>query len=530
MGVRRFAAAIGLAGALLAPAAPAHAAPSAAEAARFLAQATFGPTEAEIANVQRMGYEGWLDAQFSRSTTLHRPELQGLLGLGLTDPDQAQRQEIWWRHAVTAPDQLRQRVGFALSEILVVSSLNDQLGGRPLQVAEFYDTLLRGAFGNYRQLLEQVTLAPAMGLYLSMIRNDKPDAASGRRPDENFAREVMQLFSIGLWQLNADGSDRLDGSGNRIPTYDQATVENYARAYTGWTWADAAKWGDNGTSYAPMKAFEERHDTDAKTLLDGRETASGLTAAQDLKIALDSIFQHPNAGPFIARRLIQRLVSSNPSPDYIRRIAQVFADNGAGVRGDLKALVHAILLDPEARTPAGNAPGKLREPLLRLSAVWRAFSASAQNGKFAYREASNELGQAAQAAPSVFNYFQPDFRPSGRIADAGLRAPEFQIQTESHGMSIVNTMVRFILKQYEGEPNQQAGTITIKIAREQALANNPGALADHLGLLLLNGRMPAAMRQALISHLESIDVADTRQRAVNAIFLVATSPEFAVLQ
>jgi len=521
---------------------PAAAAATAAEASRFLIQASFGPTSAEIDRVRSLGYPGWLDQQFARGPTLHRPLLEQsrfLLGLPLPLPDAsiedrelnaALRQEAWWRVAVTADDQLRQRVAFALSEIFVVSDVASQLHERPLVTAEYYDTLLRHAFGNYRELLEAVTLAPAMGLYLSMIRNDKPDPVSGRRPDENYAREVLQLFSIGLWRLRLDGSDLLDGNGQRIPTYDQATVEELARAFTGWTWADAQAWDDYGSSHAPMKAFEEHHDRDAKRMPNGVLTPAGRSAAQDLDQALDAIFQHPNVAPFICRRLIQRLVTSNPSPAYLRRVALVFENNGSGVRGDLRAVVRAILLDSEAREAPGARFGKLREPLLRLTAVWRAFGARAANGRYEYPAPQVDFGQASLRSPSVFNFFQPDFRAPGEVLDAGLYAPELQLQTESQGLAMVNALTRFVRAQHEGSGASGNDTVLIGIEREKTLAADPAALVEHLNTLLLAGRMPAAMRSLLLSHLGSVPLEDGRRRAVEAIFLIATSPQFAVQQ
>ena len=501
--------------------------PSPGEAARFLTQTTFGPTSADITSVRNLGYSAWLDNQFALSPSLHRPQLEGLAFL-LTTPVPADRQEVWWRRAVTAPDQLRQRVAFALSEIMVVSDLNSQLQDVPKLLAEYNDILVRDAFGNYRQLLEDVALSPTMGVYLSHLRNDKPDPATGRRPDENFARECMQLFSIGLRQLNLDGSAKLDGNGQTIPTYNQQTIENFARVYTGWTWADSSNFYANGTSYAPMKAYEANHDTNAKTLLNGLSIPAGQTAAQDLKSALDNIFSHPNVAPFISRRLILKLVTSNPSPAYIQRVAQVFENNGSGVRGDLKAVVRAILLDSEARAAPTGSFGKLREPLLRLTAVWRAFNASASSGKYAYANPERDWGQAALRSPSVFNFFSPDYRAPGEVAAANLVSPEFQIQTESQSMVMVNALTRFIRNQYQGASGADSGTILINIGNEKTLAANPASLVDSLNASMLAGQMSSALRTILINHLNAVDAGDGTQRAVEAIFLVAASPEFSV--
>jgi uncharacterized protein (DUF1800 family) len=510
------------------------AAPTRAEAARFLTQATFGPTTADIDAVVSQDYEGWLSAQFSVAPTLHRPQLELPNFISTTDPAPGDRQEVWWRHSVTAPDQLRQRVALALSEIMVVSDVDGQLAQNTKVVTEYYDTLLRDAFANYRTLLEDVTLSPAMGIYLSMIRNDKPNPATGQRPDENYAREAMQLFSIGLWQLNPDGTPLLVG-GSTVPTYTQVTIENFARAYTGWGWADGADFWANGTSYQPMKAYEAHHDTDAKVLLEypGAVPAlpAGQTAAQDLDGALDNIFMHPNVGPFMALRLIQRLVTSNPSPAYVARVAGTFNDNGSGVRGDLRAVIRAILLDADARAaPTGNF-GKLREPLLRLTALWRAFHAAAGNGKFAYPHPQFELGQAALRAPSVFNFFRPDYAPPGAVAASGSVAPEFQIQTESASVALVNAFTRFARNQSRcGAPliGGDNTVVWLDLCGLAARAAIPGDLVDDLNVLLMSGQMPAAMRSALVTHLAAVPAGDGTQRAKDAIFLVVTSPQFAV--
>lgn len=506
-------------------------APTKQEAARFLTQATFGPTGSDINNLSNslnvQGYSQWLDSQFSANPSLHRPQLEGA-GFVLTAATQADRQEVWWRYAVTAPDQLRQRVAFALSEILVTSDVNSQLNDLPLVLAEYYDILVRDAFGNYRQLLQDVTLSPAMGIYLSHLRNDKPDPATGRRPDENFAREAMQLFSIGLRQLNLDGSFKLDTNNQPIPTYDQNTIENFARVYTGWTWADSSNFYASGKSYAPMKAYEDHHDTNAKTLLNGLSVAAGQTAAQDLKAALDNIFNHPNVAPFISRRLIQKLVTSNPSPAYIQRVAQVFENNGSGVRGDLKAVVRAILLDSEARALPSGSFGKLREPVLRLTAVWRAFNASASNSKYAYPNPERDWGQAALRSPSVFNFFSPDYKAPGEIAKANLNSPEFQLQTESPSMVMINAMTHFVRNGYQGAAGTNSSSVLINISNEKSLAANPTNLADSLNLSLMEGQMSSNMRTALINYLNTVPAGDGTQRAVDAIFLVATSPEFSV--
>ena len=355
---------------------------------------------------------------------------------------QADRVDIWFRNVVDGDDQLRQRVAFALSEILVVSQ-QGALIDAPYSLADFYDQLALNAFGNYRDLLEIITLHPAMGVYLSMLGNQKPNPALNIRPDENYARELMQLFSIGLVELNLDGTVRTDGLGQPIPTYDQAVIEGFAHVFTGWNYAGAPSFpqafrNDNNQT-VPMQLYPAYHDEGAKQLLNGVTIPAGQTGDQDLRMALDNIFNHPNVGPFIAIRLIQRLVTSNPSPGYVSRVASVFNNNGFGERGDLGAVVKAILLDDEAR-PAMHMEidGKIKEPLLRLTQLWRAYNAQSQSGVFPLFPAYIIFGQGPLQASHVFNFFSPFYAPPGEIRNSGLVAPELQIATEYQNTFITN--------------------------------------------------------------------------------------------
>jgi len=323
-----------------------------AEAFQFLNQASFGATEAEAQVVINMGIESWIDDQLRQPASLHFPFLQALpivQPMGLMNAD---RLDIWFRNALHGDDQLRQRVAFALSEILVVSQLG-ALNGRPYSTTSYYDVLVRNAFGNYRDLLGEVTLHPAMGVYLSMLSNEKPDVVNNIRPDENYAREVMQLFSIGLVALNQDGTVVTNDQGQPVPTYDQSIIEGFAHVYTGWTYANSPRFRNPPQSLvgdvAPMQLWPAFHDTGPKKILNGVTIPQGQSGDQDLAAALDNIFEHPNVAPFVSTRLIERLTTSNPSPEYVSRVAGVFIDNGSGVRGDLGAVVEAILLDDEAR-------------------------------------------------------------------------------------------------------------------------------------------------------------------------------------
>ena len=427
-----------------------------AHAFRFLEQSTFGPTQVDIDRLVSFAnttdpYKKWIDEQMAVSPSLLLPILQAKRASGIIKPKPLQdaRQEAWLRTAVVGPDQLRQRVAFALSEIMVISQ-RGPLFEMPLAVASYYDVLSRNAFGDFRQLMEEVTLHPAMGKYLSMLGNRKPDSARSIRPDENYARELLQLFTIGLAQLNRDGSVRTDTSGAPIATYDQSVVEGFANVFTGWNYAGANSFATAvrtiTTQTMPLKAYDEEHSLLAKRLLEypgaaQTELPAGQTAAQDLARALDNVFNHPNVAPFISLQLIQRLVSSNPSPAYVTRVASVFEDDGAGRRGQLGAVVRAILLDPEARPnlqTASDFVGKVKEPLLRLIQLWRAYDARAGSGVYGFTDADVKFGQGHLLSPSVFNFFRPEYAPQGDIAEQGLVAPEMQIANESFNTLITN--------------------------------------------------------------------------------------------
>jgi len=322
----------------LAPTPPAQ--PTRAEAFQFLEQATFGPTESEINAVISLGFEGWIDKQIEQPASLQLPHLESLERPNNLRQLQDERVGIWFRNAIQEPDQLRQRIAFSLSEIMVVSEIG-ALRDATYSLASYYDMLSRNAFGNFRDLIEDVTLHPAMGVYLSMLGNEKPNPKKNIRPDENYAREMMQLFTIGLVQLNIDGTEKLDSEGRPLPTFDQEIVEGFAHVYTGWNYADATSFSkakrDDVNQIKAMQLYSNKHDQEPKMLLSGITLPAGQSGTQDLKGALDNVFQHSNVGPFIVKQLIQRLVTSNPSSAYVARIAATFNDNGQGVRGDLEA-------------------------------------------------------------------------------------------------------------------------------------------------------------------------------------------------
>lgn len=526
---------------------------STGDAARFLSQATFGPTLAEIARVNSIGYNAWFAEQLAAPANLHRPYLEAQVQAGI-DVYQNSRQEAWWQHALRGNDQLRQRVAFALSELLVVSDQSGAIEGEPIAMANYYDLLVNGAFGNYRTLLEQVTLSPVMGHYLSMFKNRKPDTAAGIRPDENYAREIMQLFSIGLVRLNMDGSVVLSG-GQPVPTYTQETIRGFAHVFTGWNWlncpADNWEWCPSGpvdwpnpgwNAYwlqpmAPIAAYHASEGT--KQLLDypGASPPGGVlpangTAQSDLGAALDNLFNHPNLPPFVARHFIKRLVSSNPSPAYIGRVAAVFANNGSGVRGDLGATVRAVLMDTEARTlqPLSSNRGKLREPLLRLSQLWRALDARADDGRYREWNAEYYLGQAVLRSPTVFNFFLPDYRPPGELSTLGLDAPEFQITTDTTIASVATGLGAKVYWAWRGNGNSSPEDILVDLAPEIAVAGDPVRLVDRYDLLLMGRTMSPFMFNTIVNYVATLPntTQGRRERVQDAIWLIMSSPEYAI--
>ena len=504
-----------------------------ADAARMVQQATFGVDDASLRRLMYLGYTTWLREQFEKPASLHRPWLQEQLDLGAT-LSQRHRVTRWWQLAIQGEDQLRQRVAFALSEILVISDRGGGLESDVLGGASYYDLLVTGAFGSYRELLEAVTLSPQMGVYLSMLRNRKPDLARNIQPDENYAREIMQLFSIGLVKLREDGTPELDSNNQEIPTYDQDVIVGIAHAFTGWNYARATSWGGATPNHLPMEPWEDYHDRNAKLVLDGRVLPQARSAREELLDILDQLAAHPNVGPFLGKQLIQRLVTSNPSPAYVGRIARVWADNGSGQRGDLRAVVQAILLDDEARNGHRTAPvtfGKLREPLLRQTALWRAFKARAADGLYDdLADPSNTFGQGPLQAQTVFNFFRPDHRPPGPVADAGLLGPEFQILTHSLITSTTNAYESQVFRGHVGYASARPDQVLLDLSAERALAADPAALVARLDRLLLAGQMTPEMRNVVTNHVSAEPLANGNglQRALEAVYLVISSPEFAI--
>ncbi len=491
-------------------------------AARLLTQGTFGPTLDGINSTSTESYADWFGTQVGTTPTYLLAQISATSGFDVP----------WWNTAVTAPDQLRQRVSFALSQILVISEQSGTLNSKDDVVANYSDILTKDAFGNFRDLLNDITMSPAMGAYLTYFKNQAPNPTAGIHADENYAREIMQLFTIGLEMLNPDGSLQLDGSGNPIPTYALPEVENLARVFTGWASQPIAPdttnsqnaWNYDYDLMDPLSCYPQYHDTGSKTIVGpsgsygqaGRQGVvipAGGTCASDMKIALDTLFNHPNVGPFFGRQLIQRLVTSNPSPQYVGRVAAAFNNNGAGVRGDMLAVVEAVLTDPEART-AGTA-AKLREMVLRFTELYRAFAVgSPVTTELIVVQGYANYDQAPYFSPTVFNFFRPDYSVPGPLASANLVAPEFQLTNELTEVNLSSMLEGQVFEyvdsagdQFDGPDNFTASVgaedVFLHTAAFEPFASNPDTLLDQLGLVFMEGAMPDTMKSTILAYLNS---------------------------
>jgi uncharacterized protein (DUF1800 family) len=511
-----------------------------AQASRFLSQAGLAATDEDIHQVKVPEYSLWIDQSASAAPSgtcwdwlVSQGYEADTYRYSASPSDYA-----IWHQLITAPDHLRMRFALALSEFFVVS-----ISGLPTQwpqfaMAAYWDMLCRNAFGNFRTLLDAVTKSPAMGIYLSTRSNRKEDPVTGRAPDENYAREVMQLFTIGLWELNLDGTLKTNGSGQPIETYTQDTITNLARVFTGWDLDTTSSASTATTQFRlPMQFIASRHSTLESTFL-GTTIPAGTDGVAALKTALDTLFNHPNVGPFFGRQMIQRLVTSNPSPAYVTRVATAFNNNGKGVRGDLKAVIRAILLDPEARgeeyigLPNG---GKLREPMLRFVQWARTFKASSLAGTWKIPDLSDPASRLAQSplrSPSVFNYFRPGYTPPHTaLASANLVAPEFQITNEPTVAGYINFMQSVISNGLVYNSATSANDITAPYTAELALANDPVALVKHLNLHLAANQLSAATETAISTAVASISTGNSSgalNRVRAAILLVMACPEYLV--
>ena len=526
------------------------------QASRFLAQATFGPSPAAIAELRQLGYNypAWIDREAAKPVTRAVDVLAAARSAGLiSTSDRAINRRARNQVMLTAPDQLRQRVAYALSQILVVSDVESAVQNGGDGSSSYWDALARNALGNFKALLMDVTRHPIMGRYLTHYKNRKANATTGTQPDENYAREVMQLFTIGLYQLQPDGSYVFDAGGRALETYTNDNITQFAKVFTGFTDASANNTGTGtgrtdfpsaSANYTePMRMWEAQHDTTEKALLSypgvrKPTLASGRAGLDDVSDALDNLIEHPSCAPFISRLLIQRLVTSNPSSGYVRRVAAVFADNGQGVRGDLLAVVKAILLDTEARDPAMIADpehGRLREPFLRVTHLLRACKFTSAGtlpipydlGAFS----ENSMGMFPLGSPSVFNFYSPDYEPPGPLGAAALVGPEFQILNAVFALALPNAF-NTLLTATNG-----TGSLRVSLADETALAANPAALLDHLDLLLTHGTMSPETRTAILRAVDGITPAMVpsgsslnQQRARLAVYLTLLSPDYAVLK
>ncbi len=528
-------------------------------ASRFLQQAGFGATLADIDRLKSMQPAAWLAEQMAMSAM---PDfvtaVQVKFNLGdAWRPKGNQYTPAWvghrfWQAAANGPDVLRKRVAFALHHTLMVSQADTELYHQARVYAGYLDTLNRHAFGNYRQLLEDVALSPAMGIYLSHMRNRPEDTATGRMPDENFGREVMQLFTIGLQELNIDGTPRLDAQGQPIETYTNDDVMAMAKVFTGWSWAfpdselttQNFRWGNPGTTAATdtridvlkMKAYPGQHSQAEKRLFTGKPNAlvipAGTTAADSVRLALDLLFQHPNVGPFIGRQLIQRLVTSHPSNGYVARVAGVFNNNGSGVRGDLAAVVRAILLDAEATKPPAGSLGKLREPVLRVAHWMRSLGATSASGQFMMTFELETQGQRAMHAPSVFGYFRPGFVPPNTAFSANsITVPEFQIVNESTTAQWVNTALAMAGQGLGWTGGSADVRADLQLLADMYATGDVDGMIERLNLLLFAGSMSTTLKQDLLESVTSVngnDAASHLNRARVALFLALASPEYLV--
>lgn len=569
--------------------------PNYSAAARFLSQATFGNTYAEIQKVANQSIEKWLDEQLAMSNSfrietyvknLHQSIVDSLniknnvntntltnVGVSNWHFDAA-----WFQGCMIAPDQLRWRVSFALSEILVTSRVS-AFDGNPYALASYYDVLMDNSFGNYRSLLDKITYHPAMGFYLTFLNNHATDLGKQTYPDENYAREIMQLFSIGLYQLNLDGTEKKDNNGQLIPTYNNDDIANLAKVFTGLSWGDGTYLGINAKdiwSYTKRMKFYGIDSSDAKKnpwktsprIVDGHERgtktflgssvdpSASRTAMQgeaDIQDALNIIFNHPNVGPFVSRRLIQRLISSNPSPAFIQRIATVFNNNGSGVRGDLKSVIRAILLDPEARNCCGDNTdtfGKLREPFVRYMNLIKGLNLTATGGIFrnAMARVYDQTAQRPLSSPSVFNFYSPDYIPNGPLKDAGKVGPEFQLLSSQTLTGYFNALNDWLVNDdpidyyglFTGEtykPNQDPKFNTVAdyvLTRNDKLPQ----LLDKYNLILANGRLSTESLNTISQAIKGMPYSEDANGIPNtneayrrvrlAIFLIMTSPEYLI--
>ena len=512
--------------------APAPAPITIADAGRFLTQATLGFTRSDITGLMASTYSAWIDAQFA--TARSQGHYDWLIANGYNAAaninGSAGLDNTIWRKFISSPDGLRQRVVLALSEICVASVLGIDASWRQFSVANYLDILEANAFGNYRTLLQQISLSPAMSYYLTYRGSAKANPTTGSEPDENYARELMQLFTIGLLKLNDDGSVQTNGTGAGIETYTQDDVSGLARVFTGWN-IDLTGFSSPyppDIQQRPLVSTASKYETGSKTFL-GTTIPAGTSAVNSLTMALDALFNHTNLPPFISKQLIQHLVTSNPSPGYVGRVTAAFINNGSGVRGDMQAVIKAILLDAEARsatTAATASFGKLREPVVRFLNWARAYKASSASNTWAIGDLSDpatRLGQSPMRSSSVFNFFRPGYVPPDTALSAqSLTGPEFQITNESSVAGYVNYMQKVI-------NGSAVGDLMPDYTGLLALAATSSALLKEINEVLAGSQVSAATLttiQGAIDTMPSATSANLLNRVKAALVLVMASPEF----
>lgn len=539
-------------------------------ASRFLHHATMGPSQQMIQDLLDNGsdFEAWIDSEFAKPTTYTQPEMIDIwdeivdyhIGQGedpenLFGPYKLHFDYAYWETLMTNDDHLRHKMANALSQILVISS-NSDLSGWGDALTGYYDILLDNAFGNYRDLLEEVTLSIQMGYYLSHLNNAKENPEANTSPDENYAREIMQLFTIGLYELNPDGTRILDGNGDPIPTYDQDDIQEFAKVFTGLgvgELVDPTEWPYNpffglniwaAVKDVPMVMYEDFHETAEKHLLNGTVLPANQPGMTDIDMAIDNLFNHPNVGPFIGTLLIKRLVKSNPSPEYVNRVTNAFNDNGSGVRGDMQAVIKAILLDEEARSGeamlAADA-GRAKEPMQKISSYARIMPLNVPNGRYWAQGYGfyNNMGQHILQSPTVFNFYLPDFQPIGDVADLDLTAPEFKLHNTSNAISAINQY--WILANYwngsifsNWEEEALQSWVSVDWQSFLPLVDEPELLINELDKLLTFGQLSDQTRDIIIPVLQDTywewndDWQEERIKA--AIYYILLSPDYNVMK
>lgn len=495
---------------------------------RLLEQTTWGPTDALVDHVRAVGFNAFLEEQFAApmsSYPVYPPQLSipppecdavCLRDFYTTYP----LQRRFFVNALYGEDQLRQRVAWALHKIVAMSGA---IINEPKAVSPYLRIFDRNAFGSFRQVLYEQSKNAAMAAWLSSLGNNR------LMPNENYARELLQLFSIGTVLLNADGTPKLDAAGNQRPAYEQPEVNGFTRVFTGWFLAPTRP-GEQRNDEDPLIPWNNgTHETGTKLLLGGVELPAGQTEEKDLSDAIDNIFNHPNTGPFIAKQLIQNLVTGHPSPAYVARVSAVFDDNGAGVRGDLKEVVRAIILDPEARNdaPAAREFGHLKEPVLFITGVLRAFNPRSADGSTQsdgyLNQFSAAMGQDVLRPPTVFSYYLPDYVAPGTT----VVAPEFGIISDTTAFARTNLVQRVVFHGVPVSADAPAGT-SIDLSGLQALASNPSHLVDEANRLLMHGSMSAAMHASIVQAVSAVPATNTLKRAQYAVYLTCSSHQYQV--